>query len=114
MIKKEKDISLNNSTNNENINNNNQSEINNAEEDKELNEFKKDLKDYLKKTISDERKYIFFGNIIPESLHVILNLFKKNNKLTTNKKFPLYRNKKVEVSLYIEQNGKIKTLVKNI
>ena len=114
MIKKEKDNSFNNSINNENVNNNNQTETNNDEEDEELKEFEKDLRDYLRRTISEERKYIFFGNIIPESLHVILNLFKKNYKIIADKQFPLYRNKKVEISLYVEKGGKIKTLINNI
>ena len=122
MIKKEKENSY--FDNNENLNNNENSNNNesrkekdllmNKEEEKEFKEFEMDLRDYLRRTISEERKYIFYANIIPESIHVILNLFKKNNKLQTNKVYPIYRNKKVELALFIEKEGKIKTIIKNI
>ena len=116
MLKKEKENSY--LENNENVNNNeSRKEINlfeGKEEEKEFREFEKDLKDYLRRTISEERKYIFFANIILESIHVILNLFKKNNKLQINKVYPLYINKKVELSLIIGNEGKIKTIINNI
>ena len=112
-VKLEKDNIFTNSRNNENINNNIQNwkenkSIGEDEKDEELITFEKDLKDFLRRTISEERKYVFFANIIPESLHVLLNLFNKTNKFKKSQLYPIFKGKKFQLSLYIEQGGKIR------
>ena len=103
---------------NTNFNNNNQTieELSNTnsfeeniEEKKEIKLFQKDLKDYLKRTMSDTRKIEFFKNIVPESLNFMKNLFNKgNNNIQMNRDYPIYRNNLMEISLMIEHGGKIK------
>ena len=103
---------------NTNINNNNETieELSNTnsfeeniEEKKEIKLFQKDLKDYLKRTMSDTRKIEFFKNIVPESLNFMKNLFNKgNNNIQMNRDYPIYRNNLMEISLMIEHGGKIK------
>ena len=103
---------------NTNFNNNNETieELSNTnsfeeniEEKKEIKLFQKDLKDYLKRTMSDTRKIEFFKNIVPESLNFMKNLFNKgNNNIQTNRDYPIYRNNLMEISLMIEHGGKIK------
>ena len=103
---------------NTNFNNNNETieELSNTnsfeeniEEKKELKLFQKDLKDYLKRTMSDTRKIEFFKNIVPESLNFMKNLFNKgNNNIQMNRDYPIYRNNLMEISLMIEHGGKIK------
>ena len=81
----------------------------NIEEKKEIKLFQKDLKDYLKRTMSDTRKIEFFKNIVPESLNFMKNLFNKgNNNIQMNRDYPIYRNNLMEISLMIEHGGKIK------
>ena len=81
----------------------------NVEEKKEIKLFQKDLKDYLKRTMSDTRKIEFFKNIVPESLNFMKNLFNKgNNNIQMNRDYPIYRNNLMEISLMIEHGGKIK------
>jgi len=103
---------------NTNFNNNNETieELSNTnsfeeniEEKKEIKLFQKDLKDYLKRTMSDTRKIEFFKNIVPESLNFMKNLFNKgNNNIQMNRDYPIYRNNLMEISLMIEHGGKIK------
>ena len=103
---------------NTNFNNNNETieELSNTnsfeeniEEKKEIKLFQKDLKDYLKRTMSDTRKNEFFKNIVPESLNFMKNLFNKgNNNIQMNRDYPIYRNNLMEISLMIEHGGKIK------
>ena len=103
---------------NTNFNNNNETieELSNTnsfeeniEEKKEIKLFQKDLKDYLKRTMSDIRKIEFFKNIVPESLNFMKNLFNKgNNNIQMNRDYPIYRNNLMEISLMIEHGGKIK------
>lgn len=88
--------------------------IDSEKEEEELISFQKDLKDYLRKTISDKREIIFFNNILPESLNFVRNLFEKDNNIKINKLYPIYRNSKVELSLIIEPGGKIKKQLTNI
>ena len=81
----------------------------NIKEKKEIKLFQKDLKDYLKRTMSDTRKIEFFKNIVPESLNFTKNLFNKgNNNIQMNRDYPIYRNNLMEISLMIEHGGKIK------
>ena len=76
--------------------------------DEDFINFEKDLKDYLRRTISDKRQQKFFKNVLPESLGIVQNLFIKNNNVSTDIVIPLYRNNFLELSLAIEHNGKIK------
>ena len=115
----------NTNNNNYNINSNNHNE--NKEEESKYSEskpsekilkrkmndedfinFERDLKDYLRRTISTKRQKVFFNSILPESLEVVQKLFVKNNNLSTNIAYPIYRNDYLELSLTIEQGGKIK------
>lgn len=113
-----------NKLNNNWINNNNQkrspeeakfswsNESEKEEEEKFLN-FEKDLKDYLRRTISVNRQNIFFSNVLPESLEFIKNLFQKGSDIQINKLYPIYRNNNLELSLIIEPGGKIRKQLLN-
>ena len=83
-------------------------------EEEEYANFEKDLKDYLRRTISEKRQNIFFGNILPESLDFVRNLFQKGSNIQINKFYPIYRNNNKELSLIIEPGGKIKKQLTNI
>ena len=114
----------NNKSNNNWINNNKQkkkaadakfswsNESEKEEEEKFLN-FEKDLKDYLRRTISVNRQNIFFSNVLPESLEFIKNLFQKGSDIQINKLYPIYRNNNLELSLIIEPGGKIRKQLLN-
>ena len=108
-IKERKVLQEKEGSNNNSFNSDNNNDINNdkKEYDEYIN-FDNDLKDYLRRTISENRQYTFFSNIIPQSLSFITSLFKKDNNIQTNKRYPIYRNKKFELSLLIEPGGKIK------
>ena len=82
------------------------------EEEKFMN-FHKDLKDYLRRTISETRQNVFFSNVLPESLDIIKNLHKKDINFQVNKLYPVYRNNKLELSLIIEPGGKIRIQLLN-
>ena len=101
-----------------NINNNLFMRLKRAEKEKEENEgfinFDKDLKDYLRRTISENRQIIFFNSILPESVEIVKNLFKKGTNIVINRAYPVYRNTKVELSLIIEPGGKIRKQLTNI
>jgi hypothetical protein len=120
-------ISNINETNNTNTNNNSNSNSEHKLEDNKFTEskpsekilkmkmkdeefinFEKDLKDYLRRTISNKRQKIFFNNILPESLEIMQKLFVRDNNVSTNIDFPIYRNDYLEVTLSIQQGGKIK------
>ena len=87
--------------------------VSEEEEEKKFMNFEKDLKDYLRRTISANRQNEFFSNVIPESLDIIKNLFQKNSNLQVNKLYPIYRNDKCELSLIIEPGGKIRKQLTN-
>ena len=70
--------------------------------------FEKDLKDYLRRTISINRQNIFFSNVLPESLDFIKNLFQKGSDIKINHLYPIYRTNNSELSLIIEPGGKIR------
>ena len=92
-------------------NNNIQNEIKTLEytkEKKELQLFEKDLKDYLKRTMSDIRKDAFFKNVLPQSVKFMKNLFNKGCDVQINQMYPIYRNHIEEISLKIEPGGRIK------
>ena len=101
-----------------NINNNLFMRLKRAEKEKEENEgfinFDKDLKDYLRRTISENRQVIFFNSILPESVEIVKNLFKKGSNIVINRAYPVYRNTKIELSLIIEPGGKIRKQLTNI
>ena len=82
--------------------------VSEEEEEKKFMNFEKDLKDYLRRTISNKRQKIFFNNILPESLEIMQKLFVRDNNVSTNIDFPIYRNEYLEVTLAIQQGGKIK------
>ena len=109
-------IQKNNSVNDKR--NNNQIRLRKLEEENKLNEefinFEKDLKDYLRKTISENRKVIFFNNILSDSRDVMENLFDSKYNIQMNKLYPIYRDNKVELSLFVEPGGKIKKQLRNI
>ena len=75
--------------------------------DKEYNEFKKDLVDYLLKIIGEKRKKKLFDKLLPESVDIMKKLFKKDNGILPNTRIPIYRNDYLEFSLIIENRGKI-------
>jgi len=68
--------------------------VSEKEEEEKFMNFEKDLKDYLRRTISANRQNEFFSNVIPESLDIVKNLFQKNSNLQVNKLYPIYRNDK--------------------
>ena len=51
--------------------------VSEKEEEEKFMNFEKDLKDYLRRTISANRQNEFFSNVIPESLDIVKNLFQK-------------------------------------
>jgi hypothetical protein len=116
-LKKKKFKSINMPKNNDKKNNN-QIRLRKLEEENKLNEefinFEKDLKDYLRKTISENRKVIFFNNILSDSRDVMENLFDSKYNIQMNKLYPIYRDNKVELSLFVEPGGKIKKQLRNI
>ena len=87
--------------------------VSEKEEEEKFMNFEKDLKDYLRRTISANRQNEFFSNVIPESLDIVKNLFQKNSNLQVNKLYPIYRNDKFELSLIIEPGGKIRKQLTN-
>ena len=108
-IKKLKQINKpknNNSTNNSS--NNNSNSLVDIKGKQELQFFEKDLKDYLKRTMSDIRKNAFFKNILHESINFMKNLFNKDSNVQIDQKYPIYRNNIAEISLMIESGGRIK------
>ena len=123
MLLNNNDMNLNNSFNNtETYNSNSVNEeetkctdnkqpekiIINQMKDEDFLNFEKDLKDYLRRTISDKRQETFFKNILPESLDLVKKLFMKDNNVSIDSVFPIYRNDYLELSLAILQGGKIK------
>ena len=123
MLLNNNDMNLNNSFNNtETYNSNSVNEeetkctdnkqpekiIINQMKDEDFLNFEKDLKDYLRRTISDKRQEAFFKNILPESLDLVKKLFMKDNNVSIDSVFPIYRNDYLELSLAILQGGKIK------
>ena len=120
---KNKNINSNNNNgfNNKNYNNiSNQNETqftwptDSEKEEEDFVNFERDLKDYLRRTISETRKNTFFGNILPESLTFVRSLFQKGSNVQINKFYPIYRNNKIELSLIIEPGGKIRKQLTNI
>ena len=120
---KNKNINSNNNNgfNNKNYNNiSNQNETqftwptDSEKEEEDFVNFERDLKDYLRRTISETRKNTFFGNILPESLTFVRSLFQKGSNVQINKFYPIYRNNKIELSLIIEPGGKIRKQLTNL
>ena len=74
-------------------------------------QFENDLKDYLKRIISSSREKMFFKNILPESLEFVKKLFNKDFNVIKDIVVPIYRNDFIEISLSIEQCGKIQKKV---
>ena len=90
---------------------NNQSEgVVNLEllKDEKFIQFEKDLKDYLRRIISDKRKNNFFKNVLPESLEIVKKLFIRNNNISPDIVLPIYKNDFLELSLSIEKGGIIR------
>ena len=123
--------SINTSLSNSEVNNTNNNTINNTiniqKEEKIINkeseiiqkylknenfiQFENDLKDYLKRIISSTREKMFFKNILPESRGFVQKLFNKDFNVIKDIVVPIYRNDFIEISLSIEQCGKIQKKV---
>ena len=76
--------------------------------DKEFQNFHKNLNDYLYKIIDEKRKKIFFSQVLDESRDIIKNLFTSKKIIPPNKKIPIFRNNYLELSLITKNNGMIK------
>lgn len=76
--------------------------------DKQFQNFQKNLNDYLYKIIDEKRKKIFFSQVLDESRDIIKNLFTSKKIIPPNKKIPIFRNNYLELSLITKNNGMIK------
>ena len=76
--------------------------------DEDFIDVENDLRDYLRKTISEKRQEKFFRKILPESLEYVKQLFMKGNKLVVDSIIPIYRNEYLELALALQKGGIIK------